>query len=161
MKAVEKKRMAKVLSAAIPGLHVRGRLLCATPMGRILRGLCMEDSSDAGKIYLWAFVQPLFVPSTTVVLSLGERLGGGSRTWGVADAPTAAAAAVNEGLRFFGPVSSAEALANWSLLDGRPDEYAREVHAYALVACGRQLEGAEALRCLRALCGQDQPGCPR
>ncbi len=150
MKPPERKRIARVLGIPKPQLRLCGRMLVATPIDRILRGVYMEDSSDPHRIYLWAFVQPLFVPSTTVVLSLGQRLGGASRTWSVDDAEDAASALVNEGVQFFGPISTPEALARWCLLDGRADEYALETKAYALVASGLFHEGARALRAFAA-----------
>ncbi len=146
MKPAERKRIARVLGSPKSTLQLRGRMLVSMPIERILRGIYMEDSSDPHRIYLWAFVQPLFVPSTTVVLSLGQRLGGGSSTWSVSDAEDAASALLDEGVQFFGPISSPAALARWKLMEARSDEYAREAEAYALVASGQYDEGSHALR---------------
>jgi len=154
MKPAERKRIARAIRSAVPGLREKGRILAATPRGRLLRGIYLEDTSDPHRVYVWAFVQPLFVPSTTVVLSLGRRLGNGSRTWAVDDADAAAAAARDEGMPFFEPVDSAQALWSLGFLDGRSDEYSREVRAYSLVASGQLYEGAQALRELaRSLAG--------
>lgn len=151
MKPAERKRIARALAVAGSGLQsIRDRMIVATPIGSVLRGFYLEDSSDPHRVYLWAFVQPLFVPRTTVVLSLGERLGGGSRTWSVADAEGATSALLDEGEKFFGPVSSPESLARWKLIEARSDEYAREAKAYALVASGQYDEGSQALRAFAA-----------
>lgn len=151
MKPGDRKRIARALAAAGSELlSIRGRMLVATPIGSILRGFYLEDSSDPHRVYVWAFVQPLFLPSTTIVLSLGERLGGRSHTWSVADAEDAASALLDEGVQFFGPISSPAALARWSLLESRADEYARETKAYALVASGQYQEGSQALRAFAA-----------
>jgi len=150
MKPAERKRIARALGHWSSGLQLNGRMLLATPIGRILRGFYIEDSSDPQRIYLWAFVQALFLPSTTVVLSLGRRLGGGSRTWAVTDVESAASAVLDEGVQFFGQISSPDALTRWSLLEARTDEYARETRAYALVASGQYQEGSQALRAFAA-----------
>jgi len=148
MKRAQKKRIARAIQSAVPNLHYveKEGILAATPRGRVLRGVCFENSSDPHGVYLWAFVQPLYVPATTVVLGLGDRLGGGCRLWAVDEAEAAAAAVRDEGLPFFEPVSSAEALANWEYLDECPGDYPWEVKAYSLVAAGRLAEGAQALR---------------
>jgi hypothetical protein len=146
MEAGERKRILASLQAAGAALHPARRLLIVSPVGRILRGFCIEDSSDARRVYLWAFVQPLFVPSSTVVLSLGRRLGGGSRTWSSAEIEAAAPAMRAEGEAFFGAIASPQALARWELLGDQPGDYAQEVRAFALVAAGQYVEGARALR---------------
>ena len=146
MKPAERKRIARAIRALVPELHEKGRLLAATPRDRILRGIYLEDSSDSTRFYAWAFVQPLYAPSSTVTFNLGKRLGGSSRTWSVSELDRISAAVQNEGLPFFGPVSSPEALVNWSFLEGRSEPYALEARAYSLVASGRFDEGANALR---------------
>jgi hypothetical protein len=157
MKRAEKKRIARAIQCAVPGLYAKGSILAATPRGRILRGVCLEGSIDPDGVYLNVFVQPLYVPATTVVLSLGERLGGGCRTWSVEQADAAAVAVRDEGLPFFGPISSAEALANWAYLDEHSDARSLEVKAYSLVASGRLAEGIQALRKLaESLSGEEE-----
>lgn len=158
MNLAERSRIVRLLRAAGGRLLSSGRMLVAAPIERILRGLYLEDSSDPHRIYLWAFVQPLFVPSSSVVLNLGQRLGGTSRTWTAADVEGAASEVLNEGMEFFGPISSPAALACWSFLDARPDEYAREARAYALVACGQNLRGSQALRVFAASLPVSGPG---
>ena len=147
MKPVERKRLARAIRELVPDLYEKGTLLAATPRNRVLRGFYLEGShADPSGVYIWAFVQPLYVLESTIVLSLGSRLGGGSKTWRVDETEEAAAAARDNGVPFFGPMSSPHALAEWSFLDGRSDEYAREVKACSLVASGRLHEGAHALR---------------
>lgn len=146
MEAGERKRIQTSLQAAGAALHPARKLLIVSPVGRILRGFCIEDSSDTRRVYVWAFVQPLFVPSATVVLSLGRRLGGGSRTWSSAEVEAAASALRAEGDAFFGAIASPQALASWDLLGDRRDEHAREVRGFALVAAERYVDGARSLR---------------
>lgn len=146
MQAGERKRIQASLQATGPTLHPARALLVVTPVGRILRGFYIENSSDARRVYLWAFVQPLFVPSETVVLSLGCRLGGGHRTWSSAEVDAAAPALRAEGEAFFGAIASPQALASWELLGDRRDAHAQEVRAFALVAAGQYVDGARALR---------------
>lgn len=154
MKAGERKRLAGSIRALMPDLREKGRLLAAVPRGRILRGLYLEDSSDPTRVYVWAFVQPLYTPASTIAFNLGKRLGGGSKTWSVAEPDAIAEIARNEGLPFFGPLSTPDELARWPFLEGQTDPYAREARAYSCVACGRFIEGIVALRELaRSLAG--------
>ncbi|WP_428262363.1 hypothetical protein [Haliangium sp.] len=147
MKAAEKRRIARAIKAAVPGLYEKGGVLAATPRGRILRGIVLEGSAaDPHGVYLWKFVQPLYVPSTEVVLLLGDRLGGGCKTWRVDEAEAAVAAIREEGVPFFGPIDSPEKLASWEYLDGKRNVHIREVKAYSLIAVGRFVEGIQALR---------------
>lgn len=154
MKPAERKRLAGSIRALIPDLREKGRLLAAVPRGRILRGLYLEDSSDPTRVYVWAFVQPLYTPASTIVFNLGKRLGGGSKTWSVAEPDAIAEIASNEGVPFFGPLTSPEELARWPFLEGQTDPHTREARAYSFVACGRFIEGISALRELtRSLAG--------
>ena len=146
MRSGARRRITGSIRALVPCLREKGRFLAAVPRGRILRGVYLEDSSDSTRVYISAFVQPLYVPSEMIVLSLADRLGGGSRTWSVEDANAAAVVVRDQGVPFFEPMVSPEAVASWGFLVGRTDEYAREVRAYSLVASGRFIEGAHALR---------------
>jgi hypothetical protein len=145
MKPTERRRIARTIQSAVPILHEKGRLLAATPRGRILRGIYIEDSSDPTRVYVWAFVQPLYVPASTVVFDFGKRLGAPSKTWSTGDEDALAVVVRDEGVPFFSPVSSPGALASWGLLDGRGDPYAQEAKAYSLVASGQFSDGAQAL----------------
>lgn len=62
-----------------------GRMAFRRPVGWLLNGLVAEPSSTGGS-YVWSFIQPLFVPATTVVLSIGQRLGDGTTTFDLDDA---------------------------------------------------------------------------
>ncbi|WP_428263332.1 hypothetical protein [Haliangium sp.] len=147
MKATDKKRIKRAIRSAVPDLYEKGDLLAATPRGRVLRGVTLEGSAaDTHGAYLWMFVQPLYVPRTSIVLNLGDRLGGGCKTWRAEEADEAAAVVKEKGVPFFGPITSPEALASWEYLDGRPDEYGQEAKAYSLIAAGRLVEGIRALR---------------
>ncbi|WP_428267756.1 hypothetical protein [Haliangium sp.] len=159
MKASEKRRIARAIRSAVPALYEKGNLLAATPRGRILRGIVLEGSAaDPHGVYLSMFVQPLYVPATTVVLTIGDRLGGGSKTWHADEAEAAAAVAQENGVPFFGPITSPEQLAEWGYLEGKRNGYIRESKAYSLVAAGRLIKGIRALRELaESLEGKDTP----
>ncbi|WP_428263656.1 hypothetical protein [Haliangium sp.] len=147
MKAEDKKRIARIIQSTVPGLHEKGRILVATPRGRVLRGILLEASAaDPNGVYLWKFVQPLYVPRTMIVLSLGDRLGGGCKTWGTDEAEAAAAVVREEGVPFFGPITSPERFVEWEYLKGKRNRYTREAKAYSFIAAGRLLEGIRELR---------------
>ncbi|WP_428264121.1 hypothetical protein [Haliangium sp.] len=157
MKHTDKRRIARAIRNAVPGLYEKGNLLAATPRGRVLRGIYLEGSSaDPHGVYLSMFVQPLYVPATTIALSLGDRLGGGCKTWSADEAEAAAAIVREQGVPFFGPMTSPEDLASWSYLDDRPDEYGQEAKAYSLIAAERYIEGIRALRKLADSLRDDQ-----
>ncbi|WP_428269825.1 hypothetical protein [Haliangium sp.] len=143
----------------MPELYEKGSLLAVTPRGRILRGVVLEGSAaDSDGVYLWKFVQPLYVPSTVIAFILGDRLGGGCKTWRVNEAEAAAAIVLKEGVPFFGPIDSPEKLADWGYLDGERNAHMREAKAYSLIAAGRLIEGIRALRELaESLEGKDTP----
>lgn len=51
------------------------------PVDQILQGFYCQSSGFDKKFTIEAFVQPLYVPVDNLVLSLGKRLGGGSKRW--------------------------------------------------------------------------------
>jgi hypothetical protein len=54
---------------------MRGPMIFATPVARILRAICFEASSlDKESFYVWAFPLPLFVPTDRIHFSFGDRL---------------------------------------------------------------------------------------
>jgi hypothetical protein len=154
MKPEARRLVVTAVCALLQGLRAKGQLLALMPLGRLLRGIYLEDSSDPLRIYVWAFVQPLYTPASTVVFDFGKRLGGGSRTWTVTEPAAIAAVARDEGVPFISSIESPEDFANWEVTRSRPDLYAREAVAYSLVACARFDEGVQALRELaRSLLG--------
>jgi len=77
-----RKHLADLLGG---GYVVKGKRAHETPVGLILRGFGVDDSSfDARRFTIWVFAQPLYIPDTTVVASIGRRLGqlhGGQEKW--------------------------------------------------------------------------------
>lgn len=150
MKSAERTRVARALRKVEPRLGLHRRMLLMEPIGRVARGVFIEDSSHGDRVYLWALVQPLFYPATTVVLSLGRRLGGGSHTWTVGAVEEAAPDIVREVLAFLGTISAPSDVARWDFLAARADANAQEVKAYSLVAAGEYVSGCLALRAYAA-----------
>lgn len=141
MRLKDRRRISRTILTALPDLHEakEGRLLVCAPIGHILRGFCIEDSSDPSGVYLWAFVQPLYVPASTVVLNLAKRLGS-SRIWRP-DEEVDIDKTARAGSLFYANINSPESLANWPELNQRTDEYSAEAKAYSLLLCGRTAEG--------------------
>jgi len=65
----------KHLLPKMPDFCVSRYLLFVLPLHYIIRGYCFEGSSDPNGFYVWAFVQPLFVPDRGVSFVIGNRLG--------------------------------------------------------------------------------------
>jgi hypothetical protein len=75
-------KIAKTLVQELPDLAASNNLLLRTPLGPILRALCLERSGwDTHGFYVWVFFQPLCIPHAHVFFNLGWRLGGGTHTW--------------------------------------------------------------------------------
>ena len=145
MKKAGKRKIARVIRAIVPGLYEKGSVLAAIPRGDVLRGFCLESSYDPERVYISTFVQPLFIPVSGVVLSLGDRVGGGCYNWHIDEADDLAEAA-RQAAPFFQTVGTARALCEWHYLDDFRHGYGLHARAYSLILCGRVHEGAEALR---------------
>ena len=145
MKRADKRKMARAIRDAVPGLYEKGGLLAATPRGRVLRGIYLEGSGwDPDGVYVTAFVQPLYLLADCMWFSLGFRLGRGGPTWSIRQVEKVVALVQEEGVPFFESITSPDALVNWEYLD-RNTSIAREVRAYSLAAAGRFREGAYSL----------------
>ena len=60
----------------LPGFVARGSLVYRRPVGHFLSALSFDTSSfTSSRIYVTAFVQPLFVPLDHFALTFGDRLG--------------------------------------------------------------------------------------
>jgi hypothetical protein len=57
----------------IEGFEVQGDLLYVTPMNDLISGYCFENTGW-DHIYLWQFVQPLYIPEDGIFFSYGDRL---------------------------------------------------------------------------------------
>jgi hypothetical protein len=146
----EREIVKRKILEVVPHLHSRGSILAATPRGRVLRGFCIEKSSDEERVYVWCFVQPLYVPATTTVLSLGKRIGGPSRSWSTSDIDTMEQP-IRDGAGFFAPLLSPEELSRWEVLDNRTDEYGLQAKAFSLLLSGRREMALPLLRELAAI----------
>jgi len=63
-------KIAKTLVQELPDLAASNDLLLRTPLGPILRALCLERSGwDPRGFYVWVFFQPLCIPHAHVFLS--------------------------------------------------------------------------------------------
>lgn len=83
MKTHQIKSLYQSLRSDLPGFEIKGRLLFQSPYAEILKGFCVDDSSHSPThFYVWAFVLPLYVPTTTLYFNFGQRLGDGAgRRW--------------------------------------------------------------------------------
>jgi hypothetical protein len=69
----------KYLLPHLSGYGSKGALLFIQPIKSLLRGFCFEGSGfDPSAFYVWAFVQPLYVPSRVISFTFGKRIGGGA-----------------------------------------------------------------------------------
>jgi len=81
---MRKKEITKLLRALLqdfPDYEVQGDMMYGVPISHVLKGVVLDRSISPSDYYAHVFLQPLYVPSEHVVLSLGWRLGGGVRSW--------------------------------------------------------------------------------
>ena len=83
MTSRELSALSRRLQSFFPGSETRIGLLYLTPVGHVLRGVLFERCSDKRAVYANVLLQPLFVPSNHEALTLGWRLGSGSRVWNI------------------------------------------------------------------------------
>jgi hypothetical protein len=77
-------RLLGAATASLDNFVMRGRVAWMRPVGEVARGVEIDESSfDPAGFYAWAFVMPVFVPSSHVSFSLGFRLKrrDGSQRW--------------------------------------------------------------------------------
>src|SRR5690349_19128975 len=91
----------KYILPDLPDWAVKGRLMFRVPIGAMLQATLLDGSIDPNGGYLHVFVQPLFVPSDTIVIDYGMRLRHDrNEYWPIsADAPEAGVRAVGRALR--------------------------------------------------------------
>lgn len=112
----------------------------------VLRGLYAEPSRSKGRSYVWAFCQPLYVPADHLVLTLGRRLGGGSRLFSIEDLVGGDFdQLVRESTTFLQDHGSPAGLLKHLDLERAGDVRAIEVEGLSLAWCERD---EDALRCL-------------
>jgi hypothetical protein len=165
------KRLASLfkryLRAGLPQMEQRGSLVYRRPIGDLLCG-CHFESSGFGRdrFVLHAFVQPLYVPAQTVVLSFGRRLGErGERWFDLGEQPEAEVMGevlrliqmevVQLCARFRGPFDFADHGAE--LASNPRDPYFLEAVAYShALAGGYDRASAEIARLLAGLQSKDE-----
>jgi hypothetical protein len=155
VKRAEVHRLVRTyLLPELPGFAVHSRLLFHTRIEYLLRGFCFEPSGfESGGFYVWVFVQPLYIPSDNVLLTYGDRLGGGSMFWkpiGVDESSVMRAlleAMGKEGLPVLERIKTPSAFAAWRSTEPihRRGMNRLEAQASALILAGNHRQGAELL----------------
>src|SRR5215217_4323372 len=100
MKASAIERLARAhLLPVLPGFVVRRSLLYRRPLDYFLHGLSFDTSSfSSSRIFVQAFIQPLYVPYDDLIYTYGFRLG--DDFWDVGDQdPNQAFAAIAQAAR--------------------------------------------------------------
>lgn len=122
-----------------PGFEAKGEVVYERKPAGSVRGFLFERTGHPGgrDFYLWAFIQPLFVPASSFVLSFGKRVGS---LWTLDDGDETmkrvASAARKDGLPFLKRVETNPGFAKElrTILDREPQSlYAREALAGVLV----------------------------
>lgn len=146
MRVAHRRTLAAAISAACDGCMVFGRLVAVKPIEHVLRGFYIEDSTSVDRAYVWVFAQPLYRPAGSVVLTLGERLGGGRKTWAVEEAEMLRDVCKKDGLPFLARHGTPESLVEALAGRGSDGPQLAEMRALSLLMCGRHRDGARELR---------------
>ncbi len=129
----------------LPDFTFKGSLLYAEPVEWLLRGFSFEPSAwDRSSFYLWAFIQPLYVPSDHVYYLFGKRLGSGlglrfeeeKRQESMTDLLTCIQ---QEGIPYLQQIQTPSDVA-WKAKEVHPnpaDPYVVEAVAYSLILIGQ------------------------
>ena len=151
----------KYLLPYLSGYGVKGSLLFVQPLKYLLRGFCFEGSGfDPSAFYVWAFVQPLYVPRHVISLTFGKRLGGGAgQRWKLTreterDVMNEVLVCVKaEGIpiikQFETPAKFAEEAVEFT--HAPKDPYVVEAVAYSLILAGEYAKALEALNHLHTI----------
>ena len=135
----------------VPTLVAKGRMLVATPVDEILRAFYFDDSSfNKDAFYVWAFVQPLYVPATTIGFNIGKRLlNRAGERWNTQQfdiQDELFAVVVGEGMSFLEtfktPMNLVKRIRE---MPAATDPYVMQAYAYSLIAASRADEAKAAL----------------
>jgi hypothetical protein len=163
MKGSAVERLArKHLLPELPGFAVRRSLVYRRPLDVFLCGLSFDTSAfESGRVFVTAFVQPLFVPADSLVYTFGFRLG--DDFWDLdEDDPDAtfvavADAAQRDALPFFEQLGDLDAFCErvpeWATaepkklksLQSLDDPVVSEALGYAELLRGRKADGVRLL----------------
>lgn len=141
-------RMLRTIAERAPSMRRHGRYVALQPVHWTLRGLYLDGSVIPESVYACVFVMPLYVRADTIVFNLGDRLGGGTRTWKPEEAGALAELFASEGMPFLERVAEPAALADWIACIDSPNFHARFARAASLTVARRS---EEAVSCLREL----------
>ncbi len=160
----------KHLLPHLPGFRAKGWLLFTEPPRRLLRGFAFEGSGfDQSAFNVWAFVKPLYVPSTHVTFTFGGRLGtlqgGQERWWRLSEnnehevMSEVLAAIGDEGLPFLKQLESPADLAHkGGAVTHAPDNIrVMEAVAYSSILAGEYHDALETLDRLPKIVAQMDP----
>lgn len=148
----------------LPGFRAKGGLLFAEPLEELLRGFYFEPSGfDRCMFYASVFVQPLYVPSTHIVLHYGARLGPG---WNLAEGSehqvmSSLLSWINrEGLPFLQKTETPRDFVAWLMQSkfNPRDAYPVEALAYSLILMGEYDRAFQAFDDLDRIIAQSAPG---
>lgn len=131
----------------------KGGLVFDTPIQDVLAGFCVEGSQWwPGERYVWAYVQPLFAPTWATTLTFGKRMGGGTRTWKLAEFDELYQYVQRDGMPILESLGSVELLAKngGRFLGGQPTLAPLEDIAYSQVLAGRLKEALRTFGAMRA-----------
>lgn len=146
MKSREFKRLAaRYLLPSLPNMAIRGTIAYTQPVCDVLRGYYFQGSAFNKTFLVTAFVQPLYVPSETFVLTFGRRLGGGAGRWwdlAAGEAETMneiTAMLINEGSTMTSVGASAQTFAETAgmLVSNPPTLAVREAIGYSWLMAGQ------------------------
>ena len=165
MNATQLSKLARrYFLAEFPGYVYGARLLYAQPVRDLIRGFYLEPTSaDPAAMYVWCFVQPLYIPADHIIFTFGFRIHEldkpGRARWIIASQNESEKIGElvrqmkSQGLPYLAQLATPADIAE-KLLDVRPNVdplFAAEAIAFSYAAAGQHEAAVSALRQLEKM----------
>jgi hypothetical protein len=145
------KEINRTVTTILPEFAQTGSMFCHCSADGLLRGLYFEESGlDKEGFYVWVFALPLFIPTSHVSFTFGERLAKGKR-WKLDKELSGLDEVIRtEAVPFLGNTESVTEFIKLAEKLNGSDPYVLQALAYSYLKLSRQSEALKAIDSLLA-----------